>query len=255
MEFIKTQHKKNYAIVQLDRGKVNAINHQVVREIRQTFQALKENEAVRGVIFTGKPHFFSAGLDVKELFHYDKAQIAAFFKDFVQMFVDLMNFPKPFISAITGHSPAGGCVIAITSDYRIMAEGEKYTIGLNEVAVNILISKNIAAAYAFWLGDRRAYQCLMEGRLLKVQTAYDYGLLDEVCPLEEVLERAERKMKKWMYLNQDILVGTKETLRKDLLTNKINLDIEEMVMENVDLWWKPSIRAGMEFFVKSLSRK
>ena len=81
MEFIKIQHKKDYAIVQLDRGKVNAINHQVVREIRQTFQDLKENDAVQGVIFTGKPRYFSAGLDVKELFHYDKVQIADFFKN------------------------------------------------------------------------------------------------------------------------------------------------------------------------------
>lgn len=255
MQYITIQHKNNYAVVQLKRGKVNAINHQVVNEIRQTFQQLKDDDTISGVIFTGIPHFFSAGLDVKELFHYDKAQIADFFKDFVNMFVELMNFPKLFISAITGHSPAGGCVIAITSDYRIMATGEKYVIGLNEVAVNILISKNIAAAYAFWIGERRAYQALLQGRLFDVQTAYDYGLLDEISPLEEVLKRAEGKMKAWLQHNPAILQGTKRTLRQDLLEQKINLDVEELIQENVDLWWEPSVRAGMQQFVENLSRR
>lgn len=254
MEFLNITKKEDYAIVQFDRGKANVLNHQMVKEIRQAFKELDADDTVRGLILTGKPHFFSAGLDLIELYGYDQEKIKAFFFDFSSMFIDLMKFSKPSISAITGHSPAGGCVIAITCDSRIMAEGEKYTIGLNEVAVNILISENIPHAYAFWIGRRKAYQYILEGKLLSVQEAYDSGLVDEICPLEEVLERAERKMQKWLKADDDILRGTKYNLRKDLI-KKIDLDVNTLVDVNKSIWWKPEIRAAMKQFVDFMLAK
>ena len=216
MEFLNITQKKDYAIVQLNRGKANVLNHTMVKEIRQAFKELDEDDTIRGLILTGKPHFFSAGLDLIELYEYNEEQIKAFFFDFSSMYVDLMKFSKPSLCAITGHAPAGGCVMAITCDYRIMAEGEKYTIGLNEVAVNILISENITKAYAFWMGQRKAYQSIMEGKLLSVQEAHESGLVDEVCPLEEVMDRAEKQMQKWLKADDDILRGTKYNLRKGI---------------------------------------
>ncbi|MDX2301846.1 MAG: enoyl-CoA hydratase/isomerase family protein [Microscillaceae bacterium] len=254
METLQISYQKEYAIVQLDRGKVNPINHQMVQEIRSTFQELATNEQVRGVIITGKPNYFSAGLDVIELYGYDEVKIRQFFFDFGSMYVDLAKFPKPLICAITGHSPAGGCVIAITADYRIMAEGEKYTIGLNEVAVNIQISDNIVEGYAFWIGRGKAHKYLLEGKLLPVQEAHAVNLLDEVCPLEEVLPRAEKKMKQYLFANNDILLNTKYKLRKSWL-EKLDVNVEKDFEEALITWWKPEIRMRLKMFVESLSKK
>lgn len=254
METLQISYQKEYAIVQLDRGKVNPINHQMVQEIRSTFQELAANEQVRGVIITSKPNYFSAGLDVIELYGYDEVKIRQFFFDFGSMYVELAKFPKPLICAITGHSPAGGCVIAITADYRIMAEGEKYTIGLNEVAVNIQISNNIVEGYAFWIGRGKAHKYLLEGKLLPVQEAYAVNLLDEVCPLEEVLPRAEKKMKQYLFANNDILLNTKYKLRKSWL-EKLDVNVEKDFEEALITWWKPEIRMRLKMFVESLSKK
>ena len=131
MEHIIVTKKSDYAIVQLNRGKVNAINHDLVKELRITIEELKKDDSIRGVIISGKPNYYSAGLDIKEIYYYNDAEIAAFFKDFGNLYLELAKFPKPLIAAITGHSPAGGTVIAITCDHRVMAEGEKFTIGLN----------------------------------------------------------------------------------------------------------------------------
>ncbi|WP_299181033.1 enoyl-CoA hydratase/isomerase family protein [uncultured Aquimarina sp.] len=254
MQTIKVERKDNYAIVQLNRGKVNAINHQMTKEIRQVFDDLEIDSSVKGVIITGTPHFFTAGLDVIELYGYDKPKMNEFFNDFGGMYIQLAKFTKPFVCAITGYSPAGGCVIAITADHRIMAAGEKYTIGLNEVAVNIQISNNLIRGYSYWLGEGKANECILGGKLLNVEEALETGLINEVCDLEEVLPKAEAKMRQYLLADEDIFKNTKYKLRKDWLEGmeeNPKIDLEQAI----SLWWKPEIRAKMKAFVESLQKK
>lgn len=254
MKTIQITRKENYAILQLNRGKVNAINHEMVLEIRDAFADFSSNNDIEGVIITGTPHFFSAGLDVIELYSYDKANINQFFSDFGGMFLDLVTFKKPLISAITGYSPAGGCVIAIACDYRIMAAGEKYTIGLNEVAVNIQISNNLINSYAHWIGAGLANTYVLSGRLLKVEEAKTCGLIDEVVALEDVLITAESQMKKYVSFDQEIFANTKQKLRKNWLKG-LEMDPSKDLSQATELWWKPEIRAKMKAFVESLQKK
>ena len=75
MEYLSLDKKKDYVIVQMNRPKVNALNEQMVAEIRQTFQTLEKDETAKGVILTGLPNYFSAGLDLIELYNYDKARM------------------------------------------------------------------------------------------------------------------------------------------------------------------------------------
>ena len=131
MNTLELTKRENYTIVQMNRGKVNAINHEMVNELREVFRKLENDPGVKGVILTGQTHYFSAGLDLIELYQYDEKQIQEFFTAFGELYLQLVQFKKPFISAITGHSPAGGCVLAVASDNRYMAEGDSYVIGLN----------------------------------------------------------------------------------------------------------------------------
>lgn len=254
MNTLEITYKEDYAIVQMNRGKVNAINFEMVQNLRDIFHELENNPEVKGVILSGQPHYFSAGLDLIELIQYDKDQIRDFFVSFGALYLELVQFKKPFISAITGYSPAGGCVLAVTSDNRYMAEGEKYVIGLNEVAVNIQISQNLTEAYAFWMGDGLANRYILEGKLLSGKEALDAGLVDELVPLENVLERAEKQMQLYIQADQEIWINTKQKLRKHLW-DKLDLNAENSLKEASELWWKPEIRAKMEAYVESFSNK
>ncbi len=254
MNTLEVSYKEDYAIVHMNRGKVNAINFEMVTELRSLFKSLEANEAVKGVILTGKPHYFSAGLDLIELFEYDKKQIQAFFASFGALYLELVQFKKPFISAITGHSPAGGCVLAVTSDNRYMADGEKYVIGLNEVAVHIQISQNLTEIYAFWMGAGVASRYILEGKLLSGKEALAAGLVDELVPLDEVLDRAEKQMQLYLKADQEILLSTKAKVRKHLW-DKLDLNAENALKEASELWWKPEIRAKMKAYVDSFSSK
>ena len=254
MNTLKIIKKEGYTIVQMNRGKVNAINYDMVQELRQAFRDIENDKEIKGAILTGQPHYFSAGLDLIELFQHDKKQIQDFFHVFGALFIELMQITKPVISAITGHSPAGGCVLAVASDNRIMADGEQYIIGLNEVAVNIQISQNLVETYAFWIGQGLASRYIMEGKLLNGKEALSAGLVDELVPLEQVLPKAEARMQQYLQADQEILLNTKNKLRKNLLA-KLDIDAKNSLKEAATLWWKPEIRAKMEAYVKSFSNK
>src|SRR5690606_3428918 len=142
----------------------------------------------------GKENFFSAGLDLITLFDYNVDQIREFWNLFLEATSLLASFPKPIAAAISGHSPAGGCVFALCCDYRIMAEGN-FVIGLNEIPVGLIVPESIFQLYAFWIGRRNAYQNLLEGKLLTPNEAKAQGLVDDVVPANMLFNTATKKIK------------------------------------------------------------
>ncbi|HAA16491.1 MAG TPA: enoyl-CoA hydratase/isomerase family protein, partial [Cytophagales bacterium] len=198
------------------------------------------------------PHIFSAGLDVKEIFAYDEAGIRNFFQTFGLLHKELVQFTKPQICAINGHSPAGGTVLAVAADYRIMAEGEKFLIGLNEMAVNIQITQTLVYAYGFWLGTSTANEFLLDGKLMDPDEAQACGLVNQVVPQGDVLATAERQMKKYLAAHPDIFANTKRKIRKDWLAQREEGEDQELE-EIIRLWWMPSVRERMGALVASLS--
>ena len=254
MDTLHIIKKNRYAIVQLNRGKVNAINFQMVEELSKTFQSFQEDDSVKGVILTGQAHFFTAGLDVIELYGYDKETIKEFMVAFGELYITLAKFSKPLIAAITGHAPAGGTVFAIACDYRVMADGDKYTIGLNEILVNIGLSEDIINGYAFWLGEGVAARHLLKGTLMNAKEAQVIGLVEEVCPLEEVLDRAEQQMQRYLQAEPQIFQSIKYKVRKSWL-NQLGKNGETELKENLGIWWKPEVRTRMKGFVERLTKK
>ena len=254
MNTLQLIEKEGYTIVQMNRGKVNALNFEMVEELRETFKKLESDAKVRGAILTGQPHYFSAGLDLIELVQYDKKRITEFFTNFGALYNRLLQFKKPLIAAITGHSPAGGCVLAVACDNRYMARGENYVIGLNEVAVNIQISQNLCEVYAHWIGEGLAHRYILEGKLLRGEEALKVGLVDELVTLDNLLERAEKQMQIYLRADQEILVNTKQKLRKSLL-EKLDPNPANALKEATILWWKPEIRAKMLAYVEHFTSK
>lgn len=254
MQTINILPKTDYIVVQIQRGKANAINQLMVDEIRTVFKNASTDDTIKGVVMTGIPHFFSAGLDIVELYDYDEAQMRKFFMDFSNMHLELARFPKPFVCALTGHSPAGGTVIALAADYRVMAAGEQYIIGLNEVAVNIQISQKLVESYAFWIGRNLAHTYIMDGKLLKVKEAVACGLVSEVVPLDKVLERAEQQMQHYLTADQEILRNTKAKVRKSWLDQVAKYPDNELE-QALHIWWKPAVRARMKAFADRLAKR
>jgi len=253
MNTIKVRIKDKIAVLSLDRGRSNAINSEMLSELSRTIRNIENDDSIAGLILTGKDGFFSAGLDLIELYDYDEDQIKAFWLDFLTLVTELASFKKPLIAAITGHSPAGGCVLAICCDYRIMAEG-KFIIGLNEVPVGIIVPENIFHLYAFWLGTANASRFLLEGKLMNSAEALQCGLIDEVVNPESILHAAERKMLTYIQLEKNTWQQSKMNIRRELL-KKVSADPTDMLNHMLEQWWSPSTRSILKTIIQNLQQK
>lgn len=253
MNTINVKIKDKIAVLSLDRGRSNAINSEMVLELHQMIRNIENDDSIAGLILTGKDGFFSAGLDLIELYDYDEVQIKEFWIEFLSLVSSMVSFKKPMIAAISGHSPAGGCVLAICCDYRVMAEG-KFIIGLNEVPVGIIVPESIFHLYSFWIGNATAYRSLLEGKLMPPEEALKIGLIDEIVKPESILYAAERKILSYIQMERATWQQSKINMRKDLL-RKVSADPSEMLEPMLAQWWSPSTRSILKTIIQNLQQK
>lgn len=252
METLSISLADGVQTVVLDRGKANPINHQLVRELRELIAQSDADPAVRGTLLTGKPNFFSAGLDVVELYGYDAEQMLQFWKDLAALLAELAGSPKPWVAAISGHSPAGGCVLALCCDQRVMAQGP-YRIGLNEVPVGIVVPMPIYHLYASVLGPRLSYQFLLEGKLLLPEDALACGLVDAVVAPEEVLAEARRRLDVYLQLHPTVWGESKKLIRGPLL-EALNADFDSHFSATIAHWWSDDCRQQLAAMIQKLKK-
>jgi len=136
---VNTSIDKGIAVVQLNNGKVNTINHALAEELRLTFLSLAKNEEVNGVILSGHTGAFSAGLDVLEMAGNSPKQAQAFWVSYFGALQAMVRYPKPFVCAITSVPPAGGAIFTLSADYLIRAEDPKHFIGMHEFNLSMQI--------------------------------------------------------------------------------------------------------------------
>src|SRR6187431_2531866 len=152
--------------IRLARPPVNALNPELCEALAQ---ALDDAVAMgaQGIVLAGGPKVFSAGLDVPYLLSLgdDQEALLGAWIVFFKAARALVACPVPVVAALAGHSPAGGCVLALCCDYRIMAEGP-YRIGLNETQVGLVAPEGIQALLARMVGAHRAERLLVAGEMV-----------------------------------------------------------------------------------------
>jgi 3,2-trans-enoyl-CoA isomerase len=253
MNTIKVTIKDHLSIITLDRGKSNAMNGEMITELDDILKNIAGDPGISGAIITGKDHFFSAGLDLIELYSYSEEEAESFWHKFLNFTATITSFKKPLVAAINGHSPAGGCVIALACDYRIMAEG-KFIIGLNEVPVGIIVPQSIFALYSFWIGQANAARSLLEGKLFNPEEALTIGLIDEIVNPASILTAAERKIRKYMAMERNTWEQSKLNIRKNLIA-ATSADHSEALAEMLKQWWSPATRSILKTIIENLQRK
>nr|WP_121269673.1 enoyl-CoA hydratase/isomerase family protein [Pedobacter schmidteae] len=253
MNTIKVTIKDRLSLITLDRGKSNALNREMITELNEMLNNIAGDPNIGGVIITGKEPFFSAGLDLIELYNYNEEEAKSFWHLFLNFVTNITSFKKPLVAAINGHSPAGGCVIALACDYRVMAEG-KYIIGLNEVPVGIIVPNSIFNLYAFWLGTANASRSLLEGKLFSPEEARQIGLVDELVNPASIITAAERKIRIYMGMERNTWEQSKLSIRKDLIAST-SADQSEALNNMLKQWWAPSTRNILKTIIDNLQKK
>ena len=183
---IKTDIHGDIGVISVDRPPVNAINPELVSSLTESLDSFNNNDSINGVILEGRSGIFSAGLDITHLFPKGREYIKTFWESFSSLLNKMFTYEKPLYSSIGGHCPAGGTVMVIMTDYRIMANG-KYVIGLNEVDVGLTVPYGIGSVFQYVVGQRNAEDLLLKAKLVSPEDALHYGLIDEICDSENIL--------------------------------------------------------------------
>lgn len=242
------------AIVQLNNGKVNAISHQLAKELKNTFLSLTENDQVDGVILTGHTGAFSAGLDVVEQAQMTAEETKAFWVDYYGALQAMVRYPKPFVCAITGFAPAGGTILTLCADYRIMAEEPKHVIGMHEFKLSMIVPELMMDLWCYTLGEQKAFQALQNAKLFSAQEALDENIVQEIAPAEKVLALAKEHLKKCLKVYGPVYIKSKRLARKQLLS-LVDRDIEQMATNFVEMNSDPELKRRVQAFATQLKQK
>ncbi|KAJ3238549.1 hypothetical protein HDU78_003435 [Chytriomyces hyalinus] len=230
--FVFVEEKKDYAIVTINRGPVNAMNLQVWVELQAALDRIEGNSKMRGVIFCSglEKDIFTAGNDLTELYA-PMTSLEGYtnFWTTQNVFVgNLYSSRLVVISAIRGACPAGGCAISLASDYRIMTAGLGH-IGLNEPQIGLLVPALWMVLYAKVIGERQAELLGFNGAVISPEEAKRVGLVDELVPKEKLMQTAEATMAKWLKIPSLGRSLTKKNVRQELsdrFTDRVALKAE-----------------------------
>jgi len=237
--------------LRLARPPVNALNPALISALRGGLaQALSDGR--EAVVLSGAPGRFSAGLDVPALLKLDRDAIRAAWTEFFALLRELATCPVPVVAALTGHSPAGGTVLAVFADHRILAEGP-FLLGLNEVQVGLPVPSVLLRALTFAVGEREATRLAVGGLLVGPDEALRVGLVDEIVPADEVVPRAVAWARELLDRPRTAMLATRALARRplgDAFTGFGAPEIERIV----DQWFSPEAQATLTALVARLSR-
>lgn len=176
------------AVVTLNRPEaLNAMNTPVQRRLRAVLEQLETDDAVDVVILTGAGEkSFVAGADIKELARRNPMDgLRAYMQ---RLYDDIAAYPKPTVAAVNGFAFGGGCELAMACDVRIASENARFA--LPETGLGIIPSAGGTQRLARLVGVGRATDMIITGRRLTAEQAEAWGLVTDVVPAGQLLEKA-----------------------------------------------------------------
>jgi len=238
--------------LKLARPPANALSPELLAELSSQVESAT-TDGVRALVLSGADGLFTGGLDVPLLLTLDHDQMREALEFFFGAMEALAASEIPVAAAITGHSPAGGAVLALFCDWRVMAEGP-FVIGLNEVRIGIPMPVVVADTLARVVGRRQAEYLCQTGSLLQPREALEIGLVDRVVAADEVVASAVEWCRELTELPPHALRGTRRTLRRDLVEivqRSRALDVDELTRE----WFRPELQGPLKKLAEQLTSK
>jgi enoyl-CoA hydratase/carnithine racemase len=235
MDFIGLTVNDGVARIALRRGKVNAINEKVVDELTDCLRNLSYDPAVKAVILTGEGKFFTFGFDIPEFLGYSKAAFIRYLTKFTGLYTDVFLYPKAVVAALNGHTIAGGCMLAIACDYRIMVQDDA-KISLNEINFGSSVFAGSVEMMKLWLGQRNAESALLSGAMYSAEQAFEIGLIDEVVSKDDLDSKARKKALEYALQDTAAFMSIKKLLRNPTAEEMMKRE-KASILEFVDSWY------------------
>jgi methylglutaconyl-CoA hydratase len=160
--------------------KRNALDAELITEVRGAMRSYAHDENVRVVLITGAGADFCSGADLSGLERTFNAGVLDHMADarhMAELFVEMRHHPRPIVAAVRGRALAGGCGLATACDLIIAAESAKF--GYPEVNIGF-VPAMVMAILRRSLSEKRAFELIVTGEIISAQTAADYGMINSI---------------------------------------------------------------------------
>ncbi len=185
-KFIKVnpQIEKHIALIELNRPKeLNALNRQLMLEIRDALRELDEDETVRVVVLTGGTKVFAAGADIKQMANAGAIDMLNI--DQFSTWDQIKKTRKPILAAVSGFALGGGCELAMTCDMIVASETARF--GQPEIKIGTMPGAGGTQRLTRAIGKVRAMEMVLTGKFISADEALRFGLINRIVPAELLL--------------------------------------------------------------------
>ena len=184
---VNPQAEKHIALIQLNRFKeLNALNLQLMQELRDALKELDNNDEVRAIIITGNEKAFAAGADIKQMA--GKSAIDMLNIDQFSTWDQIKKTKKPLIAAVCGFALGGGCELMMHCDLIVASETAR--IGQPEIKIGVMPGAGGTQRLTRAVGKALAMEVVLTGRFLTAEEALKAGLINKIVPNEMCLREA-----------------------------------------------------------------
>jgi enoyl-CoA hydratase/carnithine racemase len=204
------------AVVTLTKPPINAMDAALLEKLATLFEGLAADRAVRAAVIAADGPAFSAGLNLKTTPGLDRLGQRRLVDALNDGFGTLYAWPKPLVAAVNGHAIAGGLILALCADWRIVAD-VPLQISLAEVRVGVTYPVAPLAIARAELSPSAARRLVLLGETVDAATAETLAIVDERVPAEVLLARAIAQAERHATLPPQAFATTKRDLRAPAL--------------------------------------
>jgi enoyl-CoA hydratase len=240
-------------ILRMAAGKGNALSLDFTQALDECVQKLQRSPA-KAVVLTGHEGVFSAGVDLTALVSGGPDYVRRFVPTMVAGFERLVLFPKPLVAAVNGHAIAGGAILMLACDQRLLARG-RARVGLTEIRVGVEFPSWALEVARFFTPPEHLGTLILTGRTWPPEEALARGLVDELVDSEVLLERACEVAAELAAIPATTYATTKKSLRQPLVDRARHLTATEGPAL-IEKWCAPeTLQAVADFAARHIGRR
>jgi enoyl-CoA hydratase/carnithine racemase len=253
-EGVRIETRGRVAIVRMDKARGNAIDAAFLHAMTEACARVGEDGNVQGVLLaSAHPKLFCPGLDLITLIDYDRPALEAFMLRFAELVWQLYGLRKPMVAAVNGHAVAGGCILALTADWRILRRGGAQ-IGLNEVRIGVPLPWTVALLLRSSVPAAGLVPVALLGRNFADEEALSVGLVHELADGDAFEDHCLARLEELSDKDNESVGTIKAYLRQDTL-DQMKAHERARIADFLDAWFTPRTRAWIQKTVDSLSKR
>lgn len=209
---IHREDANEVAVLSIEHGKANAIDLDLFEALDERLDEIEASPSTGAVVMTGTGGIFSAGVDLFKVRAGGRDYLEECLPRLSSSLTRLFDFPMPVVAAVNGHAIAGGLILALACDHRVMAQGDG-KLGLTELLVGVPFPAAPLEIVRFQVPAQTARNLVFSGRTMPGREALELALVDEIVPAASVVARSVEAARRFAAIPRQAFAVTKRHLR------------------------------------------